>query len=215
MKTIRIAIADDHEVIRAGIISLIRHFPQYEIIAEAENGKDLLEQLSMLQELPDICLVDISMPVMDGYQTVPAVKAIYPDIKFLAVSVFDHEYSVLKMIRNGANGYLLKSSSAEQICTALEEIYYKGYYYSEIASEDTFYTARNDIKRFLTDKEVEFAVHCCSDMTYKEIAERMHVSEHTVYDYQKNIAAKVGIKNRAAIVLFAASAGLLPLTNSS
>ncbi len=214
MKTIRIAIADDHEVIRAGIISLIRHFPQYDVIAEAENGKDLLEKLSLLQELPDICMVDISMPVMDGYQTIPAVKALYPYIKFLAVSVFDHEYSVLKMIRNGANGYLLKSSSAEQLCIALDEIYHKGYHYSEIASEDTFHTARNDIKRFLTDKEVEFAVHCCSEMTYKEIAERMHVSEHTVYDYQKNIAKKIGVRNRDAIVLFASSTGLLPLTNS-
>ena len=210
MKTIRIAIADDHQVIRAGIISLIRHFPQYEVIAEAEHGQDLLDQLSTLQELPDICMIDISMPVMDGYQTVLAVKATYPDIKFLAVSVFDHEYSVLRMIRNGANGYLLKSSSAKQICTALDDIYHKGYHYSEIACEETFYTARSDIKKFLNDKEMEFATLCCSEMSYKEIAERMHVSEYTVYDYQKNIAAKIGVKNRAAIVLFASSTGLLP-----
>lgn len=211
MKTIRIAITDDHQVIRAGIISLLMHFPQYEVVVEAQHGQELLDQLSVIQELPDICMVDISMPVMDGYETIKAVKALYPKMKFLAVSVFDHEYSVLRMIRNGANGYLLKSSSAEQICTALYEIYHKGYHYSEIASEETFYAARNDIKRFLNDKEIEFAALCCSEMTYKEIADKMHVSEHTVYDYHKSIAIKTGIKNRAAIVLFTASTGLLPI----
>lgn len=209
MNTIRIAIADDHPLVRAGIISLIQSFPQFDIVAEADNGQQLLDQLNRLNQLPDICTIDVGMPVMDGYDTVAAIKANFPSIKCLAISVFDHEYSVVRMLLNGARGYLLKSSPVKYYVNAIEAIYNTGYYFSDTSFKEIAAKAAQSPYRLLTAKEIEFVGYCCSELSYKEIAARMFISQHTIYDYQKSIATKLGIRNRAAIVFFAMSTGLV------
>ena len=130
-----VAVVDDHVMFRRGIIHLINLFPDFKVLMDAGNGKDFISQIKP-SALPDIVLLDINMPLMDGYATAKWLNVNYPEIKILTLSMLDNETSIIKMIRNGARGYIFKDAETAELKLAFKEVLEKGYYYNELISRE-------------------------------------------------------------------------------
>lgn len=213
---IKICIADDHLLFRKGLTELISDFGNVELLFDAGNGEQLLEKLSAAKELPDVCILDINMPVMNGFDTAKAIKKKWPKMKMLALSMSDNEFSIIRMLRAGANGYVLKDVEPLELKRAITTIYTKGFYHSEIItgrllrmSQDR--TPEEEERDSLTDKEIQFLEFCCSELTYKDIAERMGHSPRTIDGYRDNLFIKLNIKSRTGLVIYAIRKGLATL----
>ncbi len=206
---IKIAIADDHILIRDSLIEAIHAFKNCRVISRAANGQELINNLGSLEALPDVCIVDISMPVLNGYETVVALKKLYPEIKILVLSMFIEEYSIIRMIKNGARGYLLKSCRTEELKEAIESIHTNGFYYSKTASEEAFILVHQHKIAELTEKEIQVLTLFCSDLSYQEIAEQLHLSVRTIDDHKDAISKKFKIKTRTGLALLAVQSGLV------
>ena len=211
MPSVTIAFAEDHSLVRQGFVSLLNYYTEHTVIAEAENGEALIYKIRNLDMPPDICIVDINMPILNGYDTTLKLKKLYPNIKVLALTMFDEEYSIIRMIKNGANGYLLKGCQLEELKAAIDAIHISGYYYSKTASEKAFKIVRNNFLTTLKERELQFLRLCSSDIGYLKIAEIMNVSIRTVQDYQRAISEKLHIKSRIGLVLFAVQTGLVSI----
>ena len=206
----KVVLADDHVLIREGLASLVNSFANYEVIFEADNGKQLTEKISA-KALPDLVLLDITMPEMDGYAAAAWLKANYPEVKVIALSVMDDENAIIRMVRNGARGYLLKSSKPAELKQAMDMVINRGYFFNDLVNNKII----NSIHKFdddqgslkkvlhLTDREIEFLGLLCSERTYKEIADEMFISPRTVDSYRDNLFLKLQIKSRIGLVLFA------------
>ena len=210
----KIALIDDHSLIRNALKELINRFDRFEVCIDASNGKDLIDKLCSFP-LPDIALVDINMPMMDGYETTSYLTQNYPQIKVLALSVNDDDESIIKMLRCGAIGYLLKDSETSQLQLALNEVVYKGYYHSDLVSNSMIKSIKSEqsiIKKpsfTFHSREEEFLRLACSELTYKEIADKMCLSPRTVDGYRESLFEKLEIKSRVGLVLFAIKNGFV------
>lgn len=209
---IKVAFAEDHDALREGMINILNLHPFIQVVADAPNGKLLLEYFSQLESLPDVAILDIGMPVMNGYATAQEIGKKYPSVKTIAYSFYNDEFNIIKMIRCGAVGYLVKGqTSVPDIFKALQEVYTKGYYYSNAVNEEIFEKARQmEIPEF-NDKEMQFLSYCCDGLSNKEIAEKMFVSPRTVEYYYTCICNKLGMKSRIVLVAFALKTGIIPL----
>jgi len=214
--SITIALADDHVLLRNGLANLLREL-DYEVVFEADNGKQFLEKLKTFP-YPQIVLMDINMPLMDGYETTLYLKNNYPDIKVLALSMYDDEYAVIRMIRNGAKGYILKDSDPAELKTALIDISTKGFYHSDLVTGTLIHTlnhlddpeSASVMESYkLTDREIELLKFMCTELTYKEIADQMMVSPRTIDGYRDQLLEKLECKSRVGLVLFAIKHGLV------
>lgn len=205
-----IAIADDHTMFRKGLVTLINFFPNYEVLFDAANGKDFIAQLNP-KRLPNIVLMDINMPEMDGYATAEWLLNKYPDIRVLALSTMDSETAIIKMIKSGARGYVLKDAEPDELHTAFDEVMSRGYYYNELITSKVLRSVRdivdqkNPVATFikLTEREIEFLKYACSEMSYKEIADKMFVSVRTVEGYRDKLCEKLDLKTRTGLALYA------------
>lgn len=209
---IRLAIADDHAILRQGIIAVATQHG-IELVAEASNGQELLEQLSRLPQLPDVCMIDINMPVMNGYDTLRAIKQRWPQIHVLALSMHSGEYPILHMLRGGAGGYLPKDGPPENLYTAITTVVEEGFYHSELSTRARRQEAGSrsgvPLPR-ISDKELQFLSWCCCDLAYKEIAAQMGISPRTAESYAKILCEKLEVKSRIGLVTKALSMGLEP-----
>lgn len=202
------AIADDHSLLRNALANLINTFEGYSVIMEADNGKDLCEKISK-NILPDIVLLDINMPEMDGFETTQWLHKKYPQIKVLTLSMLSDEKSIIKIFRLGAKGYLLKNASPQELKEALDAIMNKNVYLSEYVSGKLISGLHNDVvnveekELVLNEKEKEFLKWTCSELSYKEIAEKMYVSPRTVDDYRQSLFAKLKVHSRVGLVMYA------------
>lgn len=133
-----VAIADDHVMMRKGTVAFINSYPDFSVIIEADNGKELLDAIEKSDPKPDIAIVDINMPVMNGYDTVIALRNRWPDVKILILTMINDEFSIIRMLRNGAKGYLLKASHPEDLHRGLMEVYDDKYFSSEVVSSSVF-----------------------------------------------------------------------------
>lgn len=199
---------------RKGVAEILHGFGGFEIVADASNGRELIEKIAALPQPPDICLLDVNMPELNGYDTILEIKQQWPSMKFLALSMYDHEFSIIKMLRNGANGYILKDADPGQLRKALEDIYAKGFYHSELVSGRLISmlkqgTDYNQIQ--ISEREQQFLIHCCSELTYKEIAQLMKLSVRTVEGYRDGLFEKLGLKSRSGLVIYALKNGLVTL----
>ena len=150
------------------------------------------------------------MPVMNGYTTVANLKKQHPTIKCIGLSIFETEYSIICMIKNGARGYLTKTCSTAELIDAIKKVYDTGYYYSNAASKKVFnIVEKTDIHTNLTEKEIQFLTLCCSELSFERIAEMMNVSKRTIDDYQTRLSHKLQVHNRIGLVICAISAGLV------
>jgi len=206
----KVAIVDDHNLLRNGLANLVNSFEGFNVVLQASNGKDLIGLLDD-KNLPDIALLDINMPEMDGYDTASWLRKTYPQVNILALSMMDTESAIIRMIKNGARGYVLKDADPAELNLALNSIMTKGYYYNDLVTGKLIFSINKmgedekDIKLLMdfTDKEIQFIKLTCTDLTYKEIADQMSVGVRTVDGYRDTLFTKLKIKNRVGLVLFA------------
>jgi len=211
-----IALADDHVVMRNGLASLLKDLG-YTILYEADNGKDFIEK-TRKDYLPDVALLDINMPTMDGYETALWLKGNFPEVKVLALSMYDDDGAIIRMLKNGAKGYVLKDSNIADVKAAIESVVAKGYYYSELVTGKLIHSINHldepdhaSLKEMLklNSREIEFLKLACTEMSYKEIAEKMFLSPRTVEGYRDSLFEKLNVRSRVGLVLFAIKNGIV------
>jgi DNA-binding NarL/FixJ family response regulator len=203
---------------RRGLCALINLFPNYEVILDAANGNDFIRQLSP-NRLPHIVLLDIAMPEMDGYAMAGWLTAHHPEIRILALSTMESESAIIRMIRSGARGYLLKDAEPAELKLAFDEVLSLGYYYNEQVSRTIVQSvsqlaARNpavELLSHISDRELSFLKLACSEKTYFEIAKEMFVSERTVDGYRDSLFKKLQVTSRVGLALYAVRNGLVTL----
>ncbi len=211
---IRVAIVDDHQLVAKAISGLIQRLENYEVMYEVENGKELILNFK-LKMIPDIVLLDINMPEMDGYETALWLKNNYPEVKVLALSMYDKEEAIIGMLRNGARGYLLKGCRPSELKNALDTIVEKGFYYTEYVTDKLIKglnpeKTTDPVKQLgLNERDIAFMTHACSELTYNEIADKMCVSPRTIDGYREQIFTKLNVKTRVGVALEAVRLGLV------
>ncbi len=208
-----IVIVDDHVLIAKALSSILSNFENFEVIYECENGKQLLEKLKFKQNAPNIVLLDISMPVMNGFETAQWLSENYPEIKIMALSMQDDEQSVIKMIKNGAHGYLLKNSHPAELEKAINKLLDDGYFYPDWASKIIFKKLKENQKNEanlikFSEREKEFLKYTTTEMSYKEISDIMCCSPRTVESYRDSLFEKLEIKTRVGLAVYALKNGL-------
>ena len=218
MKTnekIKVALADDHVLLRNGLAGLINSFDDYTVIFEADNGADFQKKIQKGNE-PELVLMDINMPGMDGFATAEWLRQNYPLTKVLALSMYDNENSIIRMFKAGAKGYILKDSEPAELKTALDSIMQKGYYYSELVTGKLIHSINTSNQNGngnktnqLNDRETEFLKLAATELTYKEIAEKMNLSPRTIDGYRDALFEKLELKSRVGLVLYAIKNGIV------
>ena len=208
--TIHIAYADDHALVRESIAGMLNTHSRINVIMQARDGSELLEKLAVVKVLPDICILDIHMEPMNGYQAAAAIKEQYPDIKTLAVSMFDDEFCIISMLRNGARGYIHKSAEPVELFTVLENLYQNGFYMEGLNPEIATKAMMEGEPSYseLHEAELQLLQLLCSEYTYRQIAKNMCMSERTLDKYRLALFDKVGVSTRQGLVLFAMLTGL-------
>ncbi|MEN2399416.1 response regulator transcription factor [Flavobacterium sp. MC2016-06] len=201
----KIIIVDDHLLFSQSLELLINSFKDFEVINRFENGKVFISHLQEDVDLEvDLILLDVNMPVLDGVSTMKWIKENRPDLKVIALSVNDDEEIIIKMITNGAKGYLLKDTSPEIFKDAIVSVIEKGFYFTELVSGMLVKKANDDSKKInLKEKEIVFIKHACTEKTYKEIASEMCLSPKTIDGYRECLFDKLEIKTRIGLVLYA------------
>ena len=209
-----VAIVDDHLLFAGSLENLINSFTDFKVLFHAKNGMDLQSKLKSATQKPDIILLDINMPVMDGFETAEWLTKNHPSIKILALSMEDEERVILKMLRNGVKGYLLKDIHPDNLKKALLEVMDKGYFHSDKVAEtllNSLHSDENSLELNFKDNELTFLQLACSEMTYKEIAEIMSLSPKTIDGYRQDLFNRLNIKNRVGLVIFALKNNLIKL----
>jgi DNA-binding NarL/FixJ family response regulator len=212
-----IALADDHVLLRKGLADLLSK-QGYTVLFQADNGEEFLEKLKANPD-PDVVLLDINMPKKDGYDTALWLKRNKPLIKVLALSMYDDENAIIRMLKNGARGYILKDSEPADLKAAIESVLHKGFHYSEMVTGKLIHTintmdekdsaTRNTMG--LNEKEITFLKLAATELTYKEIAEQMNLSPRTIDGYRDDLFEKLNVKSRVGLVLFAIKNGIVTM----
>lgn len=215
----KIVIVDDHSLITTSLTHFLNDFEHYEVVANFKNGIELINYCKSNEALPDLILLDISMPDMDGIAVMEWMRINLPLVKILALSMFDDEATILKMIQLGVRGYFLKGSRAEDLTIAIDAIIEKGFYYSEEIGSRVISGIQKDYvsdKKLhapfdLKEKEVLFLKLACTEMTYKEIADTMFLSPKTIDGYRDALFEKLGVRSRVGLVIYAIKNGYFSL----
>lgn len=202
MKIYRIALVDDHRLFRSGIASLIETFPDYQVIFEASNGKEFCEKIGPAL-MPDIVILDLSMPVMDGVATAEWIKKNHPKIAVIVLSMHQDPEKVVALVRSGIKGYLLKDSEPGEFKIALDTVAADDIHFPTFVTRHLVNNYANSFDASsLNRRELEFIRHCASELTYREIAVAMGVSERTVDSYRDQAFIKINVKSRVGLVLY-------------
>ncbi len=211
-QVIKIAIAEDHTLVRKAFIDLINGFEGFKIIIEAATGAQLVQQVSE-SNLPDVVIMDIHMPDMDGFEAMHQIKHRFPKLNVLVVSMLSDELSILRMVRMGVKGYLVKDTEPAEFKSALETVASGKYYYSGYVTARMISSVNKevDMLKLISERELEFLKYVCSDMSYQQIADKMFVSPRTIDGYRDSLFQKLQVKNRVALALFAVKYGIVIL----
>ena len=212
---VTIAIVDDHTLFRQGIAYLLTESDEVAVVFDAGNGADMIKKITE-HPLPQVILMDINMPVMDGYNTTKWLKENYPQIKVLALSMHEDDKAIIQMLKNGAGGYMLKESKVNDLVKGIKTINSQSYFINELVSERLLRNIQDDkpVKKNLTAlnaNELKFLELCCTDYTYKQIADVMNLSPHTIDNYREALFLKFGIKSRTGLVIYALKKELIRL----
>jgi two-component system, NarL family, invasion response regulator UvrY len=199
-----IGLVDDHVLLRGALAGLINSFKDYKVTLEASNGYELLGMLNKKNQ-PEIMVMDINMPQMDGFETCAKLSSKFPSIKILALSMHSEESVIIKMIRAGAKGYLLKSASPDEIHNAFNALLNKQFYLPEAISERIALGLQSgdDEVVDLNEREIEFIKLICLELSHKEIGNRMHISKRTVDYYRDALFKKLNTNTRVGLVKYA------------
>ncbi|HMR82207.1 MAG TPA: response regulator transcription factor [Niabella sp.] len=206
-KPVSIAIVDDHTMLRKGLANILNEEDGFSVMLEADNGIQFAEAIEKRKLQPDIVLLDVHMPEMDGYETAVWIEAHLPLTGVLVLSMNDDEDMVIKMLRCGAKGYILKDADPPELCRAIRDVVNHGYHLSKLVTGKLLFAMNKptDITSptKLSSREKEFLNLCCSDLTYKEIADKMFVSVRTVDGYRDSLFEKLEQRSRVGLVLYA------------
>ncbi len=200
-----IIIVDDHVLFAKSLLGLVNSFNGFTVLEVLKNGQELIDYLQAKNVKPDIILLDLKMPVLNGIDTMKWLRKHLPEQKALALSMDDDENFILKMIRLGCRGYLLKDIEPKEFLKALNAVIESGYYFnSEVSEALNNSNSINEIEfKPLTKREMEFLQYACSEMTYKEVADKMNLSPKTIDGYRENLFSKLQVKSRVGMVIFA------------
>ncbi|HVW15178.1 MAG TPA: response regulator transcription factor [Mucilaginibacter sp.] len=216
MKPINLAIADDHKIFRNGLKATLEDYPDLKLVIEASNGKELIGQ--MATHVPDVVLMDIKMPEMDGMQTTAYLREHFGQVKVLTLSMHNEDKYIVDMMKAGASGYLLKNAEPEEIIEAISTVYNKGFYFNEHLSVTlikqlvgpgsyTEHTGQQSVE--LNDREIEILRLVCQEYSNQEIADKIFLSVRTVEGYRARLFEKTGSKNLVGLVIFAIKRGII------
>lgn len=214
---IQIGLVDDHSLFRNGIAALLKEVGGVDILFEAANGIDCMQLLKQFPSV-EVVLMDINMPLMDGYETTNKLKEAYAHIHVLALSMYDDDVAIIKMLKAGAGGYVLKESNPKDLYRAIVEVNETGFYANQLVSGRLIRSLQqesekkiSDIK--ITEKEIIFLKLCASEMTYKEIADKMGLAARSVDNYRQALFEKLEIKSRVGLVLYALKSNIISVND--
>lgn len=193
---------------------MLNEDPEMEVIYDAPDGEALTSYIAGLKVKPDVCVLDINMPKMDGYETLKHLKLKHPDIRCLILTQHDHELVIIRMLRAGANAYVLKDAEPDELKRAIQTIMTEPYYQSRLISGHLHAMVqgqKDHEQQELTEKEVEFLKHCCSELSYKEIASLMGMGERKIDYLREGLFEKLHIQSRTGLALYALRLGLVSL----
>ena len=210
---IHVALADDHKLVRSSIAKLVSTFKNCVVLFDAENGEQVQEQLKN-HVIPDILLLDISMPVMDGFETALWATKHYPQVKIIALTMNTDERSIVKMMRNGAKGFLSKNTEPPELLKAIEIVMTKNFYLPEDISWKLVTGLQDEANqpaepKDLSDKEREFLSLVCTELHYEQIAKKMFISVRTVDDYRATLYEKLKVRSRMGLAMYAIKNGIV------
>jgi DNA-binding NarL/FixJ family response regulator len=219
---IKVIIADDHVLFRAGVKTAISFHKDIKIIAEADNGMQLLTVLKHIQ--PDVILLDIQMPIMDGISTLPEIKKLYPEIKVIMLTMHNDHSMISKLMELGANAYLTKNSDSEVIYEAIKTVFEQEFFFNQLTNKaliDGLRVKRQaeanlPIDAKLSDKEISILRMICEEKSTKEIADLVELSPRTVEAIRDKLKVKTGAKSLAGLVMYAVKSGIIenkPMAN--
>ena len=219
---IKVAIADDHVLFRAGVKTALSVHKDIKMIAEADNGMQLLTVLKHIQ--PDVILLDIQMPIMDGINTLPEIKKLYPEIKVIMLTMHNDHSMISKLMELGANSYLTKNSDSEIIYQAIKTVHEQEYFFNQLTNTaliDGLRVKRQaeaslPVDAKLSDKEISILRMICEEKSTKEIADLVELSPRTVEAIRDKLKVKTGAKSLAGLVLYAVKSGIIenrPMAN--
>ncbi len=214
-RKLKIMIVEDQHIFRKGLILLLKEIPGVEIFGEASNGEEFLEMIK--GEKPDIVLMDIQMPVMNGIEATQKALELYPGLKVLAISMFGDEEYLVNMLEAGVKGFLLKTIEEYELHKAIELVADNKNYFSDellpvltnsLISKKPPTKSEPDLKEELTKREVEVLNLICKGYTIKEIADQLFISQRTVDGHKANLFRKTGVDSSVKLVTFAIKNGL-------
>lgn len=221
MKTINVAIADDQILFRRGMVSIVNAFENIQISIEAGTGKELLEAIEVAETKPDVILLDLSMPELNGVETTKVLHQKYPNVKIIILSVYSEDRFVTHLMELGVNGYLFKNVEPAEVEKAIWAVVEKDFYFNEafLAAMKNRMTGKkprlliqDDIPSTLTQRELDVLDLICKQMTAQEIADKLFISVRTVDGHRNNLLEKTGMRNTAGLVVFSIKNNLLDPT---
>lgn len=209
-----IVIVEDHLLIAKAITNIIEGFNAYKVIYEVENGKELITRIGEPGNVPEIILLDISMPLMDGYETAKWLTEHYPGVLVMALTMRNEDEALIKMIKSGAKGFLHKNIHPVELELALNTLVEKGHYFPDWATGKLLNNIANDDKSAadkvqLTAKEIEFLQYAATELTYKEIGEKLYCSPRTVEGYRDALFEKLDLRTRIGLVVYGIRNGII------
>lgn len=214
-KTIKVALADDHVLLRNALAQLINGFEGCKVVHEANNGKELIEQLQK-GNIADVVLLDLNMPEMDGFSTTAWLQQYQPSVHILMLTMYDSDLTMIRLLKNGVKGFLKKDIHPSELKFALQSVVQSGYYYSNNATGKLFNLFRKNNeggtgldKALLTEQELDFLRLACSDLTYKEIALQMNLNPRSVDTLRDQLFTKLDVKSRVGLAMVALRNGVV------
>jgi DNA-binding NarL/FixJ family response regulator len=221
MEKINIVIADDEQLFRSGIRFILEREPNFNISFEAENGKNLLDFLRTTKEFPDIILMDLNMPEMNGVEATKIIHKTHPNIKVVVLTSYNSKSFITNMIDVGASSYLVKNTSPKMVVHTINEVHKKGFYYDEkvlsIINENIISSSgkriKNDLEQnLLSKREIDVLELICAQKTTVEIADKLFISPRTVDGHRNNLLLKTKSKNVAGLVIYGIQKKLIEIT---
>lgn len=209
---IKIALADDHKLLRNALANLINTFENCEVIFEANNGKDFCNLLQ--RDLPDVAIIDYNMPEMNGLECATWMKANYPQVPILMLTMYDTELMLIKLLQAGVKGFMKKDIHPNELQKAIQSVITEGFYYSVHTSAKLagFFTEKETIpfwEKILSEQDLAFLKLVCSELTYKEIAQEMNMNPRTIDSMRDSMFDKLDVKSRVGLTMYAIKHGLV------
>lgn len=205
----KVALVDDHTLLSQAIGNLIESFDDFQTDGIFKNGQELINALNNKEINPQIILIDVNMPVLNGIETTKIISKVFPHISVLALSVDEEEKTIIQMLKSGAKGYLSKDIQKDILHLALTTTLSQGFFHTQNVTNALLGSLKkkNELDE-LKEREIEFIQLACSDLTYREIADKMFLSPKTIDNYRDAVFSKLNIKNRVGLVLFAIKSGI-------